>query len=155
MINRNDLILILTELQENGVDVDEQMSRVFQSSTFPFEVVKFINQHRQLDIDKFYTHIRKSYNQKKSKLYINIMKEIEDTNEVLSTLASLNLQIILFSKGVDDKQLFMSHARANEISRVLAMYFQNYDLTNCLKLLKLIKADISAFEYIQGRRQEE
>jgi hypothetical protein len=51
------------------------------------------------------------------------MKEIEDTNEVLTTLASLNLQIILFSKGVDDKQLFMSHARANEISRVLAMYF--------------------------------
>ena len=152
MINRNDLILILTELQEDGIDTTQQMKEVFTSKDFPFEVIKFINNNRELDINKFYTHIRKSYNQKKSKLYINIMKEVEDVNEVLSTLASMNLQIILFSKQVDDKQLFLKHARAEEISSVLSLYFKTYDLTNCLRLLKLIKADISAFEFVGGRR---
>lgn len=153
MINRNDLILILTELQDDGIDTTEQMQKVFSSGgAFPVEVVKFINDNRELDITKFYSHMRKSYNQKKSKLYINIMKDIEGTDEVLTTLASLNLQIILFSKKVEDRQLFLSHARSEEISKVLALYFQNYDLTNCIKLLRLIKADISAFEYIQGRR---
>lgn len=152
MVSRNDLILILTELQEEGIDTTEQMRKVFTSSEFPVDVIRFINENREMDINKFYTHIRKSYNQKKSKLYINIMKEIEDTNDVLTTLASLNLQIILFSKGVSDRQLFLNHARSEEISKVLALYFQTYDLTNCIKLLRLIKADISAFEYVAGRR---
>lgn len=91
MVSRNDLILILTELQEEGIDTTEQMRKVFTSSEFPVDVIRFINENREMDINKFYTHIRKSYNQKKSKLYINIMKEIEDTNDVLTTLASLNL----------------------------------------------------------------
>ena len=91
MVSRNDLILILTELQEEGIDTTEQMRKVFTSSEFPVDVIKFINENREMDINKFYTHIRKSYNQEKSKLYINIMKEIEDTNDVLTTLASLNL----------------------------------------------------------------
>ena len=91
MVSRNDLILILTELQEEGIDTTEQMRKVFTSSEFPVDVIRFINENSEMDINKFYTHIRKSYNQKKSKLYINIMKEIEDTNDVLTTLASLNL----------------------------------------------------------------
>ena len=91
MVSRNDLILILTELQEEGIDTTEQMRKVFTSSEFPVDVIRFINENREMDINKFYTHIRKSYNQKRSKLYINIMKEIEDTNDVLTTLASLNL----------------------------------------------------------------
>jgi hypothetical protein len=81
------------------------------------------------------------------------MKEIEDVNEVLTTLASLNLQILLFSKKIKDRQMFLRHARAEEISKVLTIYFQSYDLTNCIKLLHLIKADIIAFEMLSGRRE--
>ena len=76
-----------------------------------------------MEVNKFYSYIRKSYNQKRSKLYINIMKEIDDVQEVLTTLASLNLQILLYSKKIDDRQMFLRHARAEEISKVLTIYF--------------------------------
>ena len=76
------------------------------------------------------------------------MKEISDPTEVVSTLASLQLQILLFSKKVDNKQVFMDHSRISEIEKVLLLYTTKYDLTSCIKLLSLIKADIEAFEYI-------
>lgn len=153
MISKSDLVLILTELSENGVDTSKQISKVLTSREIPLDVIKFINDQRELEVNKFYTHIRKSYNTGKSKLYINIVKEIDDVTEVLTTLSSLNLQILLFSKKVKDKQIFFNHCRAAEINKVLTLYFQNYDLTNCIKLLRLIKADIIAFETINGRRQ--
>ena len=58
MVSRNDLILILTELQEEGIDTTEQMRKVFTSSEFPVDVIRFINENREMDINKFYTHIR-------------------------------------------------------------------------------------------------
>ena len=51
--------------------------------------------------------------------------------------------------------MFLRHARAEEISKVLTIYFKNYDLTNCVKLLHLIKADIVTFEMISGKRNIE
>ena len=56
------------------------------------------------------------------------MKEMDDVNEVLITLSSLQLQIMLFSKKVDDKSLFLRHSRAPEISRVLSKYYQNFEI---------------------------
>ena len=70
MLNRNDLILILTEMEDKGIDTHEQLTRVFTSQEFPIDVVKFINNQRVLDVVRFYEHIRKSYNQKKSKLLV-------------------------------------------------------------------------------------
>ena len=153
MISKNDLVLILTELSEkDGIDTTNMVTKVLTSKTIPFDVLKYINDKRELEVSKFYSYIRKSYNQKKSKLYLNIVKEIEDVNEVLTTLSSLNLQLLLFSKKVEDKELFFKHSRAEEITKVLNLYFQNYDLTNCIRLLHLIKADIIAFETLSGRR---
>ena len=82
------------------------------------------------------------------------MREIDDVQDVLTTLASLNLQILLFSKNVEDKQMFLKHARAEEITRVLNNYYKVYDLTNCIKLIHLIRADIMAFENVQGKRND-
>lgn len=152
MISKNDLFLILSEMSDNGIDTTKEFTKVATSRDIPLDIVKFINDNREMEVNKFYSYIRKSYNQKKSKLYINIMKEIEDVNEVLTTLASLNLQILLYSKKTSDRQMFLRHARAEEISKVLTLYFQNYDLTNCIKLLHLIKADIVTFEMISGKR---
>lgn len=153
MISKNDLVLILTEISEKtGVDTTDKITKVLTSRNIPLDIVQYVNKERELDVSKFYAYIRKSYNQKKSKLYINIMKEIDDVNDVLTTLSSLNLQLLLFSKQLDDKQLFFKHSRAEEITKVLNLYFQNYDLTNCLRLLHLIKADIIAFETLSGRR---
>ena len=91
MITRTDLLMLLSELQDNGIDTTKEFTRVVTSKDIPIDVIRFINSKREFEVSKFYEHIRKSYNLKKSKLYINIMKEITDTNEVLTTLAALNL----------------------------------------------------------------
>lgn len=153
MITKNDLLLLLTELQETGEDVDSQIMQVITSPSISLEVLKFINDRRQLDVAGFYELLRKNYNAKKSPLYKNIVKEeMKNPEEVLTTLASLNLQILLFAKKLEDDKLFLKHSRAEEITRVLNNYYKTYDLLPCLKLIKLIKADLCAFETVGGRR---
>lgn len=150
MITKSDCILLLTELKEHGVDNAEKELFALLKQTEPsVDIVRFINENRELELSKFYNKIRKSYNNKKSNLYINIVKEIEEPQEVLTTLSAMLTQILLFSKGLEDKQMFLRHSRAEEISLVLTNYFKTYDITNCLKLLKLIKADIKALEVIK------
>ena len=148
MITRNDCYLLLAEINEKGIDTSAQIKSRMSSTSIPLDVIKFINDNRQLDLTSFYEKIRKSYNNKKSKLYINIVKEVENPQDVLTTLSSLLTQILLFTKSADDKQMFMRHSRAQEISQVLHNYFKDYNLTNCVKLLRLIKADLKVLENI-------
>ena len=152
MISKNDLILLLTELEEEGVDIGDNIGRVFKSPSLPLDVIKFINSHRQLDLTAFYENIRKNYNKKKSKIYISIVKEVEDPESVLTTLSAYMLQAILYSKKAQDGEMFLRHARVKEVGAVLSQYFTTYDLTLCLKLLRLIKADLVACELIENRR---
>ena len=98
---------------------------------------------------RFYEKIRKSYNAKKSPLYINIVKEVDNPREVLTTLSAMLNQILLFSNTVEDKQMFLRHSRAQEITKILSNYFQTYDLTNCIRLMRIIKADLKALESIR------
>ena len=146
MITKQDVLLLLTELKESGVDCNAEIKKALQSKEIDLDVLKFINDHRQLDLTNFYEKIRKSYNNKRSKLYINIVKEEEETSKVLSTLSALLTQIILYSKEVDNMVMFYNHSRADEITKVLNNYFKTFDLTNCLKLMKVIKADIKVCE---------
>ena len=154
MMSKQDIILLLTELEDNGIDVQAQLRKTIVSSTVPLDVIKFINDNRQLDLTAFYEGLRKNYNHKKSKLYISIVKELENPTDVITTLSSYNLQVALYSKQAQDSQLFLKHARAKEVNIVLAKYYDTYDLTNCLNLLRLIKADLVACETIAGRRGE-
>jgi hypothetical protein len=149
MITKNDCYLLLSELESNGIDTSVPIKELMSSPSPTLEVIKFINDNRPLGLTNFYEKIRKSYNNKKSKLYINIMKEIEQPQDVLITLSSLLTQILLFSKDVEDRQMFLRHSRADEITKVLASYFRDFDLTNCVKLIKLIKIDIKALESIK------
>lgn len=146
MITKNDCYLLLAELNALGVDTSIPIKELSASGNLPISVIKFINDNRQLDLTSFYEKIRRSYNNKKSTLYINIMKEIEQPQDVLTTLSSLLNQILIYNKNAENKQLFLRHSRANEITKVLNCYFKDYDLTNCVKLIKLIKADIKALE---------
>lgn len=149
MISRTDCILLLTELQNKGIDVQKQLYDVLNKQELDIDTLKFINKNRQLDLTAFYNKIRKSYNQKHSSLYKNlVIEELKDPNESLTTLSALLTQLLLFSKTVENKQMFLRHARASEITKVLNNYFVSYDLTNCLKLIKLIKADIKVLESI-------
>ena len=150
MIRKDDCIILLTEIaEEKGLDVNNYITNLMTTQSIPLDVIKFINTHRPLDVFNFYEKMRKSYNAKKSKLYINLVKEdFDKPTEVLTTLASLALQILLFNDKLDNN-LFLKHSRFEEITRVLNNYSKTYDLRPCLKVLYLIKSDIKIFEEIK------
>lgn len=150
MITKRDCLLLLSELSAKGIDTRDMVSLTISTSNINPEVVKFINKYRQLDVNAFYEKIRKSYNHKRSNLYINIVTcdEKDCSSTVLTTLASLNLQILLFVNSASDPTMFLSHTRFEEINQVLLNYSKTYDLVPCIQLLQIIKADLKAFEFI-------
>jgi hypothetical protein len=151
MLRTSDLILLLTELEEKGVEgASQQLRQLATKGEISLDILKFINGKRILDVAHFYEQIRKSYNAKKSSLYINLVREeVKDPKDMLTTLASLNLQILLFANHLDSPQMFLSHSRAEEITRVLNNYYRTYDLKPVIALRSLIKADLKSFESIK------
>ena len=150
MITKNDIILLLTELQQKGIDTSSYLKKVILSSNIPADVLKFISENKSLDISDFYELLRHNYNKKKSSLYINIMKEIEDVSEVIITLSALLTQIYLYSKKLDDskKMSFLKQARTSDVLSALNEYTSNYNSTKAIELIKLIKSDIKFVENI-------
>ena len=73
MIKKNDILLLLTELQDNGEDVSKYISTLYKTKDIPIETIKFINDKREIDVAAFYEKLRSNYNHKKSDLYINIV----------------------------------------------------------------------------------
>ena len=158
MLQVNDLILLLTELEDSGdVDAKRYIRQVVGKQSIPLNVLKYVNDKRQLDVVAFYDRIRRNHNEKKSPLYKNIMSEITDTNLVLTTLHAFLLQVSLFGSKLDNesKTQFFKHVRAEEAANVLRSYYKDFDVSSAMKLLRLIKADIMAFEYANGRREAE
>lgn len=151
MITRSDLVLLLTDLQERGENVGEDIMKLYQSNGIPVEILKKINDKRPLDLLKFYEKLRESYNKKRSKLYINIMKSdenaIDNVKTILTTLSALLNQILQFE--VDDKSMFYTHARADEIVKVLGIYFKTKNIDPAYKLLSLVKADIKILDMLR------
>ena len=80
MVSKNDLLLLLTELEDKGLDVSAMTQKLFSTTSIPLDVVKFINDNRQLDLTTFYENLRKNYNKKKSKLYISFNDSISSLN---------------------------------------------------------------------------
>lgn len=152
MITRRDCLLLLSELSAKGINTDAMMRQALKSQDADILVVKFINDHRQFDANAFYEKIRKSYNHKKSNLYKNIVTcdEVDCSATVLTTLAALNLQILLFAENVSDTRMFLNHTRFEEINQALLNYSKTFDLVPCIKVLQIIKADLKAFEYIRN-----
>lgn len=150
MIRKDDCVLLLTQIQEEKkINVKPYITRLMVSETIPEDILKFINDNRQLDLTAFYRKVRKSYNANKSNLYKNLVREtFNKPEDVLTTLASLSLQILLFNDKLADKTTFLKHSRFEEITRVLNMYSKTYDLRPCLNLLYLVKSDIKILESI-------
>ena len=152
MITRRDCLLLLSELASQGIDTSNIMRIAIASVDANIDVIKFINDHRQFDANAFYEKIRKSYNHKRSNLYKNIVTcdEEDCSDTVLTTLAALNLQILLFTKTVTDTTMFLKHTRFEEINEAMLNYSKTYDLVPCIKVLQIIKADLKAFEYVNS-----
>lgn len=159
MITKNDLILMLSNLKdapEKEKYIASLIGRTGEElNKAQLGALRYINEHRSLEIVNFYEKLRKSYNAKKSDLYVNIVRDIDDPTKVLTTLASLNLQILLYSKKIERPEEvveFFKQVRAEELTRVLNNYYKTYDLTSCVKLLRLYKVDLMCLEYVNGRR---
>ena len=150
MLTKNDLLLLLNEMQASGKETSKLATRLALSEGVPRDILKYINDNRPLEVAQFYEMLRKNYNHKKSNLYKNLVREeLSEPIEALITLSALNLQILLYAKKLDDNKMFLKHSRAEEITKVLNNYYNTYDLIPCLKMLKLIKSDLKCFENIK------
>ena len=150
MLTKNDLLLLLNEMQASGKETSKLATRLALSEGVPRDILKYINDNRPLEVAQFYEMLRKNYNHKKSNLYKNLVREeLSEPIEALITLSALNLQILLYAKKLDDNKMFLKHSRADEITKVLNNYYNTYDLIPCLKMLKLIKSDLKCFENIR------
>lgn len=124
-------------------DKPELMTKVYSDLN---SVIKYIKENELLDITIFYEILRKSYNQKHSKCYGNIVKDIEDPKKVLTTLSALLTQILLYSENAKDKKMFIEHSRFNDILKCLNDYSLSFDITSSLALMKELKTDIKYLE---------
>ena len=153
MITKTDCLTILVSLEDRGINIDQQMKKLLTAKEIPIETLKFILDNRGIEVANFYEMLRKKHNQKKSPLYHNIVKDITDPDEVITTLACLLVQITLYSKKLTtNKELFQREVRAEEISRVLNNYYSVGTLDSCIALMKLLKSDLLVLEHISGRR---
>ena len=153
MITKNDCLTILVSLEDRGIDINSQMKKLLTAKEIPIDVLKFILTNRGIEVANFYEMLRKKHNQKKSPLYHNIVKDITDPEEIITTLACLLVQITLYSKKLTaNKDIFQREVRAEEISRVLNNYYTTGTLDSCFALIKLLKSDLLVLEHISGRR---
>lgn len=153
MLNKSDCMSILIKLEDQGVDINAQMKKLILAKDIPIDVLKFIAEKQGLEAVNFYEMLRKSYNNKKSKLYKNILDDINLDN-ICVILSSLLLQIALYSsKLTDTKDSFLQEIRANEISEALADFYKSDNVEKCLAVLNAIKTDLLVLEYLNGRRE--
>ena len=153
MLTKNDCLTILVSLEDRGINIDQQMKKLLTAKEIPIDTLKFILDNRGIEVANFYEMLRKKHNQKKSPLYHNIVKDITDPEEIITTLACLLVQITLYSKKLPaNKEIFQREVRAEEISRVLNTYYSTGMLDSCLALMKLLKSDLLVLEHISGRR---
>ena len=96
MITKNDCLTLLVALEDKGINIDLQMKKLITAKEIPIDVLKFILDNRGVEVANFYEMLRKKHNQKKSPLYHNIVKELSDIEEVITTLACLLVQITLY-----------------------------------------------------------
>ena len=151
MITKNDCLILLADISKKGIDTKEMCNKVITHNGINLEVLQFINNYRGLDLSNFYEKLRKNYNNKKSKLYKEIVQiDEKEPKDIIVTLSSLLTQIVLFSNQVEDKQMFLKHSRAEEISKILTNYFINYDVKLCVQILSLIKSDLKALESLKN-----
>jgi hypothetical protein len=154
MITKNDCLTVLVALEDRGLDINQPMKKLITSKEVPHEVLKFILDNRGIEVANFYEMLRKKHNDKKSPLYHNIVKDIMDPEEIITTLACLLVQITLYSKKLpSNKEIFQREVRAEEITRVLNNYYTTGALDSCIVLLKLLKSDLLVLEHISGRRE--
>ena len=136
VITRQDLLTIVAD----NAELIKQVYSDYES------VLKKCKRDGKLEIFNFYNNCRKNYNQKHSKIYINIMKEVEEPKKVLTTLSALITQILLFAEQSQNRDVFIKQSRLNEILNAVQTYVSTSDLTQGIKLICSLRDDIKFLE---------
>ena len=90
MITRNEAILLLSELENKGINVDKQLQEVMTRGLSK-ELLVFLNDHRPLDIHNFYEKLRKNYNKKKAaKIAIGVAAGVLGAAGIAAAVTSCN-----------------------------------------------------------------
>lgn len=153
MITKNDCLMLLIDLKDLYPDkkeeIDANIKKLLVSTSPSLEIIKFINDNKELSLRAFYEKLRKSYNSGNSKLYKNIVNESElEPKELLCCLGALQQQILLYNKFLESDVTFLKHARFGDISKCLLNYYTTGDIVPCQKLLNLFKSDLKLLEEI-------
>lgn len=154
MITKNDCLTLLVKIEDDtGVNTDEYIQMLLTATNIPIKVLQFLADQQGLAAVKFYEGLRARYNQHKSPLYKNLVKDPEFTSDIPIILSSLLTQILLYGNKIDDKEILFKEVRVEEITKALNNYFNTGNLEMCFNLLKLIRTDLLVLEYIAGRRE--
>lgn len=146
MINKDTAILKLSELKSKGIDTSSEIRKVLSLRTVPISTIKVIKGSFSIESYNFYKHLKMNYYNNKSPLYKNIMKS---DNTPIITLSSLQLQILLWGKKLEDPITFYEETRLNEITACINKYSKTFDnITEVLNVLEKIKDDILILENI-------
>ena len=130
-------------------EIDANIKKLLVATSPSLEIIKFINDNKELSLRAFYEKLRKSYNSGNSKLYKNIVNESElEPKELLCCLGALQQQILLYNKFLESDVTFLKHARFGDISKCLLNYYTTGDIVPCQKLLNLFKSDLKLLEEI-------
>lgn len=153
MITKNDCLMLLIDLKDLYPDkkeeIDSKIKKLLVSTEPSLEIIKYINDNKELSLRSFYEKLRKSYNQGNSKLYKNIVTEDElEPKELLCCLGALQQQILLYNKFLKTDTSFLKNARFGSISKCLLNYYSTGDIIPCQKLLNLFKYDLKLLEEI-------
>ena len=60
MITYTDCLLLLSELKQAGIDTADITKKAISSTTVNIDVLKFINDNRQFEVQQFYEKLRHS-----------------------------------------------------------------------------------------------
>lgn len=147
MLDKTYCYKILLEMKDTH-NIIPYVNLLSKSNIVPKEVVQFINQHRDLELTNFYEKLRESYNNKKSKLYLQIVNEKRDPLNILKTISSFITRSLIFSEKLDekDKLSFYKSVRMNECSLALSKYFIDNDISLVLEILNIVRDDIKILE---------
>lgn len=147
MLGRQDCYKLLIDIKNKGINVDKYFLMLSQSVEIPVEVIKFINENRELDITRFYEDLREKHNKRKSKMYYDLMRELEPEESII-TLSSLITRAFIFGKTLStrDRIQFYENIDIPSITSAINEYTKTSDIGKCLEILSKIKNDIKVLE---------